>query len=323
MRANLHLHSRYSDGVFWPMDIVQMAKASGLELIALTDHDNLAGNEEFIDACEKEEIKGIRGVEIDCIGTFSLDERSNRNIIYDSEILGYFPCGTYSRTQELLTPVIQTRKKKMEHYLNCARKIFNDENITWIDFETFHKEETDEDPEERIFTYMKPHLFDYLKYKEILDKNMEFGTFQDVYFADNSNKNLADGLEKNYEKLSIEKVVESIKKDKGFAVIPHLAQRFIPKDRRSVPKRLFPSLEERRCIYQAFLNFCKDLGVWGVEIYQYHFRDDQKNIIDCLNSYIREIANGQFNFTYGSDFHGRYSPSDTLGEFYGEFKGFV
>ena len=40
--ADLHLHSS-SDGEFSPRQVVQMAKAHSLDLVALTDHDTLAG----------------------------------------------------------------------------------------------------------------------------------------------------------------------------------------------------------------------------------------------------------------------------------------
>jgi len=43
MKANLHLHSRLSDGTEWPADLAVRAYQSGLEWVALTDHDTLGG----------------------------------------------------------------------------------------------------------------------------------------------------------------------------------------------------------------------------------------------------------------------------------------
>ena len=42
-RADLHLHTRHSDGTFTPDEIVRRAAARGLGAIAITDHDSLAG----------------------------------------------------------------------------------------------------------------------------------------------------------------------------------------------------------------------------------------------------------------------------------------
>lgn len=46
MRADLHVHSIYSDGAFAPMRLAQMAREAGLSLISITDHDSMEGTEE-------------------------------------------------------------------------------------------------------------------------------------------------------------------------------------------------------------------------------------------------------------------------------------
>ena len=40
-KADFHVHTNYSDGVFSPEKIVDTALEAGLEAIALTDHDNI------------------------------------------------------------------------------------------------------------------------------------------------------------------------------------------------------------------------------------------------------------------------------------------
>jgi len=46
--ADLHTHSSASDGQYAPAELVRLAKARGLEVLALTDHDTLSGLEEAI-----------------------------------------------------------------------------------------------------------------------------------------------------------------------------------------------------------------------------------------------------------------------------------
>jgi 3',5'-nucleoside bisphosphate phosphatase len=46
VRADLHSHSSASDGTDPPADVVRRAGAAGLDVIALTDHDTVAGLEE-------------------------------------------------------------------------------------------------------------------------------------------------------------------------------------------------------------------------------------------------------------------------------------
>jgi 3',5'-nucleoside bisphosphate phosphatase len=42
-RADLHLHTTFSDGAYTPAQIVELAHRSGLAAIAITDHDTFAG----------------------------------------------------------------------------------------------------------------------------------------------------------------------------------------------------------------------------------------------------------------------------------------
>ncbi len=46
MRADLHSHSTASDGTCPPAEVMRQARAAGLDVIALTDHDTVAGHEE-------------------------------------------------------------------------------------------------------------------------------------------------------------------------------------------------------------------------------------------------------------------------------------
>ena len=46
MRADLHSHSTASDGTCPPAEVMRRARAAGLDAIALTDHDTVAGHAE-------------------------------------------------------------------------------------------------------------------------------------------------------------------------------------------------------------------------------------------------------------------------------------
>lgn len=51
--SDLHTHSTASDGQYTPAQLVHMAKAHGLEVLALTDHDTVDGLQEAIEAGER------------------------------------------------------------------------------------------------------------------------------------------------------------------------------------------------------------------------------------------------------------------------------
>jgi len=61
---DLHMHTTASDGVYSPAEMVRKGHEAGLKLIAITDHDTLAGIEEGKAEAEKLGITFISGVEI-------------------------------------------------------------------------------------------------------------------------------------------------------------------------------------------------------------------------------------------------------------------
>lgn len=62
--ADLHSHSRYSDGTLSVADLVALAKSRGVNLFALTDHDELQGMPEVKRAAEAHGLQWVSGVEV-------------------------------------------------------------------------------------------------------------------------------------------------------------------------------------------------------------------------------------------------------------------
>ena len=64
LNIDLHCHSSISDGVLTPTQLVERAKFRGVETLALTDHDDIAGLTEAQKAAKDNHIELINGVEI-------------------------------------------------------------------------------------------------------------------------------------------------------------------------------------------------------------------------------------------------------------------
>lgn len=64
MNFDLHCHSSISDGVLTPTDLVQRAADKGVDVLALTDHDDVAGLAEARSKAQELGIDFINGVEI-------------------------------------------------------------------------------------------------------------------------------------------------------------------------------------------------------------------------------------------------------------------
>ncbi len=64
MKADLHLHTTFSDGVLSPAGIVRRAAENGVSVIAVTDHDTLGGIAEAIREGGRLGVTVIPGIEI-------------------------------------------------------------------------------------------------------------------------------------------------------------------------------------------------------------------------------------------------------------------
>ncbi|HOO78145.1 MAG TPA: PHP domain-containing protein [bacterium] len=61
---DLHVHTRASDGLLSPAEVVALARRLRLGALAVTDHDTVAGLDEALAAGSKEKVKVVPGVEI-------------------------------------------------------------------------------------------------------------------------------------------------------------------------------------------------------------------------------------------------------------------
>jgi len=101
-KADLHVHTYYSDGTFSPKEAVAEAKRSNLDAIAITDHDCTDGIGEAMEAARGCGLEVIPGVEITC-------EKNNTEI----HMLGYFIDPTSIPLAELLKTLRASRIKRI------------------------------------------------------------------------------------------------------------------------------------------------------------------------------------------------------------------
>lgn len=78
-RVDLHLHSTCSDGRLEPAAVIQAAGEAGLEVVALTDHDTLAGIDEAARTADELGLEFVPGIEL-----------STYDGNVSTHILGYF-----------------------------------------------------------------------------------------------------------------------------------------------------------------------------------------------------------------------------------------
>ena len=64
LNADLHCHSTTSDGTLTPEQLAARAAANGVDLWALTDHDEVGGQQKALEAARAQGMKYLTGVEI-------------------------------------------------------------------------------------------------------------------------------------------------------------------------------------------------------------------------------------------------------------------
>lgn len=64
LNADLHCHSTTSDGTLTPEELAARAKANGVELWSLTDHDEVGGQQRALAAAHAQGLQYLTGVEI-------------------------------------------------------------------------------------------------------------------------------------------------------------------------------------------------------------------------------------------------------------------
>ncbi|WP_026074609.1 PHP domain-containing protein [Brevibacillus massiliensis] len=97
-RADLHTHTKASDGTCTPRENVRLAKEAGLAAVAITDHDIVAGIAEAVEAGREWGVEVVPGVEI----SSSADGQ-------DIHVLGYFIPYQSEAFQESLSELRKTR----------------------------------------------------------------------------------------------------------------------------------------------------------------------------------------------------------------------
>jgi len=102
VRIDLHTHSRHSDGTETPAQVVAAAAATGLDVIALTDHDVTSGWAEADAAGRELGVTVVPGIEVSC---------SRRGI--SVHLLGYLVDPHHGALSEELTAARRHRVRRL------------------------------------------------------------------------------------------------------------------------------------------------------------------------------------------------------------------
>ena len=110
-KADLHVHTSFSDGTFSPAEVVEYAEKIGLSAIAITDHDSVEGIGPTLEAAKDSNLEIIPGIEF----TTEIEDR-------EVHILGFFIDYKQKWLIKELKNLCRLREKRMRRMLDCLLK---------------------------------------------------------------------------------------------------------------------------------------------------------------------------------------------------------
>lgn len=195
-RADLHIHSNYSDGSCSPEELMIEVKNRGLQGLSITDHDTIAAYDEAVPLANKYDLLLLSGVE------FSATRKGE-----SVHILGY----SFSlKSHSLRALCARHRQRRVERNIKIIEKLKK------LGYEIDPRPFLAEDDNHK--TWGRPHIAQAL---------IEQGVVSSIQEA--FDQYLAEG-KKAYdpgEPILVEETIEAIHKAGGYAILahPHLIKR--------------------------------------------------------------------------------------------------
>ncbi len=274
---DFHMHSIVSsDGEFTPTQLIQLAKDAGLEYVALSDHNDMRGIDEMIQAGNQANIQVIPAIEFD-------------TLFHDLEVhvLGYNVDYRFPYFQDLAAllnkrneEAIHKRIEKLEAYYGVS-----------LDEEAIMKEAKKRQTNP-WFVLVEMMMSD--------PANQDIPDFQD--YLPGGKRSVPQAVNFYWDKCgvgtplhvpveypSLQETVKIIHEAKGIAVLAHPWKTFYQKD--------------------ALIKQALDEGIDGIECYSNYHEDFH-------NAYYEEYCkNHDVLMSCGSDFHGKIKPNIKIGEY--------
>jgi predicted metal-dependent phosphoesterase TrpH len=111
MKADLHVHSTASDGTLSPVELVALALQRGLDVLAITDHDSVAGVDSALAAASGTSLTVVPAVELSAT-------RDGRDV----HVLAYFVDHTDARLLARLSDLREARLRRAELMVDTLRE---------------------------------------------------------------------------------------------------------------------------------------------------------------------------------------------------------
>ena len=276
-KIDLHMHSCYSDGTDTPAQLVKTAKASGIGMIALTDHNTIAGIEAFREACRHYSQLGIDGIELST-GWPEPDSVPGAEPP-EIHVLGYFqPFSDFSSAafEPLRRVICEYRVTKIRHNEAIVKKMagarIGDGALSVDGFNAFVRTLSSSG------NYNRVHIARYLQHLNVVSSIEEA---MEIYIG----KKCPYYVPRKT--ITVAEAVDAIHAGGGTAVIAHIGEYHFPEAR-----------------LRSFFDYCLQNGVDGFELLHPHNRPEDAAQILAFARQVHSRTGRTLVLTAGSDFHG-------------------
>lgn len=260
---DLHIHTNFSDGIFTPFEVIDLAYKNKVSVISITDHDGTnAYCDELYNYAKTKNISIITGVEI---------STKYNNVGY--HILGY---NIDTNNEELQERLLVSRNTRHSYLKDISKKL-ND--LGYI----IKKEELD-----KIDTITKSHIALYIinnpKNNDILLKTFNHIPNKGEFIETIMNPGCLAYVKK--ESITPREAAQLIRKAGGKVVLAHPVA----------------YAHEKKISDEVIIEILKDINADGIEA-NYIYVDKKNNIINEVVKWNKIATDNNILATIGSDFH--------------------
>ena len=123
MKIDLHTHSTHSDGRESVREVLTEAKAAGIDVVALTDHDTTAGWAEGASIAGELGLGFVPGIEVTTLA-------QGRTKPFSVHLLAYLPDPDHQELRDTLTATVVAREQRLRDITALVAPVWE---ITWED----------------------------------------------------------------------------------------------------------------------------------------------------------------------------------------------
>ncbi len=238
MYANLHLHSTHSDGVYTPAQLAKIAFDEGYKAAALTDHDTVSGNYEFMETCKSLGMESLFGVEFSAMTRLYNNPKNGKPGFFHLTAYDFDP--EYPEMKEYLHQMSLRETDQTEKLFHRGVEIGYIKGITWEEVLEHNK---------GITWLCNDHVFSAMKAKGLVT-DLDYSDFFETCFG----KHRA-AVPRLYDFKYDDEIIDIVHKAGGIVCLAHLNEEL----------GKIPNIEETGFVW--YVDQLIAMGLDGIEIW--------------------------------------------------------